>query len=187
MQKATQAVSRAVQGAATAATQYVSGKVQEVRNFASKRDVVATVGVSGVVGTPIKGNSVASPGVVLVASGGVTIDFSSGQVALQGSIGPAASAGGGAAVGGNFAVGLNDGPLTSGFGQASTAFAQISAVPESGVPLELGSEVQWSKGGSSVSIGVKPGVGTYIGAGVGRVYTGTIATPPVFERHDDDN
>jgi hypothetical protein len=108
-------------------------------------------------------------------------------VALQGSIGPAAAVGGGAAASGNFAIGLNDGPLTTGFGQANTAFGQISAVTESGVPVELGGEVQWSKGGSNVSIGVKPGVGTYIGVGVGRVFTGTLASPPIVERHDDDD
>lgn len=185
--KTTQAVSRAAQGVAAAAKQYVSGKIQEARNYASKRDLVVTVGGSGVIGAPLVGNSVASPGVALVASAGVTVDITSHQVALQGSIGAASAAGGGAAASGNFAIGLNDGPLRTGIGRANMAFGQVSVVPETGIPVEFGGDVQWSKGGSSVSIGFKPGIGTYLGAGVGQVLTGTVATPPTVKHHDDDN
>ena len=178
---AVQKASQAMQGAATAATEYASGKIQEARNFVSQRDVVVTVGGSGMVGAPLVGNSVAGPGTTIVADAGIVMNLSAGQIGLQGNIGAVPSLGGGAVASGNFAIGFNNGSLQSGISTTNTAFGQVTAVTATGTPVDVGGAVQWSGDGGSVSAGFKPGIGTYMGTGGGPLITGTLVTPPLRE------
>jgi len=120
-----------------------------------------------------------SPGLTIVGDASVVANLSSGQVGIQGNVGAVPSVGGGGVVAGNFSAGLNEGPLQSGISTTNTAFAQVTAVTATGTPVDVGGAVQWSNGGGNVSVGFKPGVGSYIGAGGGQVMTGTLVTPPL--------
>ncbi|WP_176943766.1 RHS repeat-associated core domain-containing protein [Pseudoxanthomonas sp. CF125] len=152
--------------------------VQNAKNFVSQRDLVVSAGAAGMIGTPIKGNGI-TPGLTIVGDASVVANLSSGQVGIQGNVGAVPSVGGGGVVAGNFSAGLNEGPLQSGISTTNTAFAQVTAVTATGTPVDVGGAVQWSNGGGNVSVGFKPGVGSYIGAGGGQVMTGTLVTPPL--------
>lgn len=154
--------------------------VQDAKNFVNQRDAVVSVGVSGMAGASFIGNGI-TPGVTIAADVGVVANFSSGQVGIQGNLGVVPSVGGGAVASGNFSAGLSEGPLQSGVSTTNTAFAQVTAVTASGAPIDVGGAVQWSNGGGNISIGFKPGIGSYIGAGGGQVMTGTLVTPPMRE------
>lgn len=151
--------------------------VQDAKNFVNQRDVVVSAGLSGMAGAPIKGNGI-TPGLTIVGDVSVVANLSSGQVGVQVNLGAVPSVGGGAVASGNFAAGLNEGPLQSEISTTNTAFAQVTAVTATGMPVDVGGAVQWSNGGGNVSVGFKPGVGSYIGAGGGQLMTGTLVTPP---------
>lgn len=158
---------------------FESGK-QDLRNYVSQRDVVVSVGIAGMLGTPIGPNS--TPwGLTALGDLGIVANLSSGQIGLQANLGLVPSVGGGAVASGNFQGGLNDGPLETGFSKSNVAFVQATAVTATGTPLDVGGAVQWSSGGASASAGFKPGVGSYLGVGGGTIYTGTLVTPPLRE------
>ncbi|WP_235873130.1 RHS repeat-associated core domain-containing protein [Pseudoxanthomonas winnipegensis] len=177
----TVAFSRALSAEGKAA--FESGK-QDLRNYVSQRDVVASVGIAGMLGTPV-GPNAAPLGLTALGDLGVVANLSSGQIGLQANLGLVPSVGGGAVASGNFQGGLNNGPLETGFSTANVAFAQATAVTATGTPLDVGGAVQWSSGGASVSAGFKPGVGSYLGVGGGKVYTGTLVTPPLWEKNKE--
>ncbi|WP_369935180.1 RHS repeat domain-containing protein [Xanthomonas tesorieronis] len=164
-------------GAVDGAKNVVKQEIKSIKDLLSERDVVASFGVAGMIGAPVVGNSVFSPGVTVAGDFGVVANFTHPQIGLQFNLGGVPSIGGGGVASLNASVGLNDGPLTTGISQTNIAFAQMSAAPETGTPVDVGFAAQWSDGGKSASFGLKPGVGSYIGAGAGKMITGTLITP----------
>ncbi|MDQ1091082.1 RHS repeat-associated protein [Xanthomonas sacchari] len=164
-------------GAVEGAKNVVKQEIKSLKDLLRERDVVVSLGGAGMIGSPLVGNSVTSPGVTLVGDLGVVANLTHPQIGFQFNLGGIPSIGGGGVASLNASVGLNDGPLTTGISQTNIAFAQISAVPETGTPIDVGFAAQWSGSGKSASFGLKPGVGSYIGAGSGTMITGTLITP----------
>ena len=177
--------SEAVQNIADNARQYTNDKITAARDFVSQRDVVVSLGLTGMAGATLFGTSPAAPAIQLLGSVSILANLSSGQVGLQASAGPLAGVGGGAMIAPEVSVGLSKGVLETGVSKSNTAYAQFSAAPATGAPIDMGGSVNWSSDGSSVSTGLRGGAGTYIGAGRGQIMSATLVTPPLRE-HDKE-
>ena len=135
-------------------------------------DVIFTVGVGGTV--------IYSP--LFVPSGGfgfngnVTLNFSSGQIALQGGVHGLVGAGIYAGVEAQVGGGVNKGPLATGSSAYWIAEGGIGAGPSAG------GQVQGASDGLQISTGagrVGAGFGAYSAVGLGKQWT--LASPPLWD------